>query len=177
VRIIGGKLSGRRIEVSNGFNARPTTDFAREALFNILNNHFDFDSIGILDLFCGTGSLSFEFASRGCENIDLVDTNGKSLQLITKLAGEMEIKGIHPVKMDVFNFIRICRKKYDIVLADPPYELNNITGIPDLILKHGMLNTGGWFILEHGKSNSFKDHPGFFDERKYGAVHFSFFKQ
>jgi 16S rRNA (guanine(966)-N(2))-methyltransferase RsmD len=176
VRIIGGKYSGRRIEVSKGFDSRPTTDFAREALFNILTNHFDFEDTAVLDLFSGTGSISFEFASRGCENIDLVDINGKATQFIAKMAAEIGMKGIHAVRMDVFRFIPVCHKKYDIIVADPPYELKNIEAIPDLIMQFNLLKENGWFILEHGKSNNFAGHPRFFEERNYGSVHFSFFR-
>jgi 16S rRNA (guanine(966)-N(2))-methyltransferase RsmD len=176
VRIIGGKYSGRRIEVSKGFDSRPTTDFAREALFNILTNHFDFEDTAVLDLFSGTGSISFEFASRGCENIDLVDINGKATQFISKMAAEIGMKGIHAVRMDVFRFIPVCHKKYDIIVADPPYELKNIEAIPDLIMQFNLLKEKGWFILEHGKSNNFAGHPHFSEERNYGSVHFSFFR-
>lgn len=176
MRIIGGKYSGRRIEVSKGFDSRPTTDFAREALFNILSNHFNFEDTAVLDLFSGTGSISFEFASRGCENIDLVDINGRATQFIAKTAADIGMKGIHAVRMDVFRFIPVCHKKYDIIVADPPYELKNIQAIPDLIMKFNLLKENGWFVLEHGKANHFKDHLHFFEERNYGSVHFSFFK-
>ncbi|HLO59704.1 MAG TPA: RsmD family RNA methyltransferase [Bacteroidales bacterium] len=176
MRIIGGKYSGRRIEVSKGFDSRPTTDFAREALFNILTNHFDFEDAAVLDLFSGTGSLSFEFASRGCENIDLVEINGRATQFISKTAGEIGMKGIHAVRMDVFRFIPVCHKKYDIIVADPPYELKNIETIPDLIMQFSLLKENGWFVLEHGKSNKFTNHPRFSEERNYGSVHFSFFR-
>jgi 16S rRNA (guanine(966)-N(2))-methyltransferase RsmD len=176
VRIIGGKYSGRKINVSKSFDSRPTTDFAKEALFNILGNHFDFESVKILDLFSGTGSISFEFASRGCTEIDLVDINGRSVQFISKVAEELGIKGIHPVRMDVFRFIPVCHKKYDIIVADPPYDLKTLNTIPDLIFDYGLLLTEGTLVIEHGKTNSFKNNPRFIDERNYGSVHFSFFK-
>ena len=176
MRIVGGTHRGRKIDVSRGFDSRPTTDFAREALFNILANHFDFEDIRVLDLFSGTGSISFEFASRGSSEIDLVDNNPRAVQFIGKVAEELNLKGIHPVRMDVFRFIPVCKKQYHIVFADPPYDLKNLGVIPDLVLNHQLLLPEGWFVLEHGKSHHFKNLPQFFDERHYGSVHFSFFR-
>jgi len=176
VRIVGGIYGGRKIEVSRNFESRPTTDFAREALFNILNNHFDYESISILDLFSGTGSISLEFASRGCSDIDLVEINSKAVQFTEKVIRDFNIKGIHAVRMDAFRFIPVCRKKYDIIFADPPYDHQNLQDLPQLIFSHGLLVTDGWFVLEHGKSHAFHDHPGLFDTRHYGSVHFSFFR-
>jgi 16S rRNA (guanine966-N2)-methyltransferase len=176
VRIIGGTYGGRKIEVSKGFDSRPTTDFAKEALFNILDNHFDYETIRVLDLFSGTGSISFEFASRGCTEIDLLENNSRSVAFISKVADDLKIKGIHTVRMDVFRFLTICRKQYHIVFADPPYELKNIDQIPGIVLEKKLVLPGGWMILEHGKSHNFKDHPNFHEERNYGSVHFTFFK-
>jgi 16S rRNA (guanine966-N2)-methyltransferase len=176
VRIVGGAYRGRKIAVSKDFDSRPTTDFAREALFNIMSNHFDYEDCRVLDLFGGTGSISFEFVSRGCLEIDLVDSNIRSVQFISKVATELGMKGIHVVKMDVFRFIPICRKKYNIIFADPPYNLKNLQEIPALVLSHQFLLPEGWFIMEHGKGHNFKTHPQFFDERHYGSVHFSFFR-
>jgi 16S rRNA (guanine966-N2)-methyltransferase len=176
LRIVGGVYGGRKIEVSKGFNSRPTTDFAREALFNILANHMDFDSIRILDLFSGTGSISFEFASRGCTEIDLVDSNIRSVQFIAKIAADLQMKGIHPVRMDVFRFIPVCKKQYQVIFADPPYDLKGVENLPDLVFDHKLLLKEGWLILEHSKSHHFKNHPQFYEERNYGSVHFSFFR-
>jgi 16S rRNA (guanine966-N2)-methyltransferase len=175
VRIVGGAYRGRKIEVSRGFDSRPTTDFAREALFNIMANHYDFEDIKVLDLFSGTGSISFEFASRGCPAIDLVDSNSRSVQFIAKVATDLDMKGIHPVRMDVFRFIPLCKKQYNVIFADPPYDLKNLQEIPELVLSHQLLLPGGWFVLEHGKSHNFKTMPQYFDERHYGSVHFTFF--
>jgi 16S rRNA (guanine966-N2)-methyltransferase len=176
VRIVGGTHRGRKIEVSRGFNSRPTTDFAREALFNILANHFDFAEIRVMDLFSGTGSISFEFASRGCQEIDLVDSNTRSVQFIGKVVEELGMKGIHPVRMDVFRFLPICKKQYHVIFADPPYDLKNLQDIPELVLTRQLLIPGGWFVLEHGRSNNFKTHTRFYEERNYGSVHFTFFR-
>jgi 16S rRNA (guanine966-N2)-methyltransferase len=176
LRIVGGTHRGRKISVSRGFESRPTTDFAREALFNILANHFDFEDIRVLDLFSGTGSISFEFASRGCSEIDLVDSNHRSVQFIGKIAEELGMKGIHAVRMDVFRFVPVCKKQYHVVFADPPYDLKNLQDIPELVLGHRLLLPGGWLVVEHGKEYNFLKTPQFFDERNYGSVHFSFFK-
>lgn len=177
MRIVGGIYRGRKIEVSRSFESRPTTDFAREALFNILNNYFDLETINTLDLFSGTGSMSLEMSSRGCSEIDLVDIDVKSIRFIEKIVADFEIKGIHAVRMDVFRFIPVCKKKYDIIIADPPYNLRNLQDLPGLIISHELLNNKGWFVLEHGKGHSFKNDPHLFDERRYGSVHFSFFRQ
>ena len=175
MRIVGGKYRGRRIDVSRGFDSRPTTDFAREALFNILANKVDFDEIRVLDLFGGTGSISFEFASRGCTEIDMVDNNSRSVQFIGQVAAELGVTGLHPVRMDFFRFIPICKKQYNIIFADPPYTLRNLRDIPDLVLQHQLLLPDGMLILEHGKSNNFQDHLNYTAERHYGSVHFTFF--
>lgn len=161
--------------MSRGFDSRPTTDFAREALFNILANKVDFEEIRVLDLFGGTGSISFEFASRGCAEIDLVDNNSRSVQFIGKVAAELGVKGLHPVRMDVFRFIPICKKQYNVIFADPPYTLRNLRDIPDLVLDHQLLLPDGLLILEHGKSDTFQNLHRFVEERHYGSVHFSFF--
>lgn len=176
MRIVGGLYKGRKIEVSKGFDSRPTTDFAREALFNILSNFLDFSESKILDLFAGTGSISFEFASRGVTDIDLVDINSRSVRFISEVASEFGIKNMHTIRMDAFRFISICHKKYDVIFADPPYDLPSLDTIPDLIFKYALLNANGLFILEHGKSHRFTEHPAFYEERNYGSVHFSFFK-
>ena len=176
MRIVGGAYKGRKIEVIKGFDSRPTTDFARVALFNILANHFDFEAIKVLDLFSGTGSISFEFASRGCPEIDLVDSNSRLLHFIREVVDRFGMQGIHPVRMDVFRFISICKKQYNLIFADPPFELKDLDEIPNHVLGYQLLLPGGWFIIEHSKSNNFHSHQYFFDERKYGNVHFSFFR-
>jgi len=175
LRIVGGAYKGRKIGVSREFDSRPTTDFAREALFNILANIVDFEMISVLDLFSGTGSISFEFASRGCQDIDLVDNNGRSVHFIGRVANDFGMKGIHPVRMDVFNFIRICRKQYHVVFADPPFEMKNLAEVPGFVMQHNILLPEGIFVLEHPGSIGFHQVPGFMRERKYGNVHFSFF--
>jgi 16S rRNA (guanine966-N2)-methyltransferase len=175
VRIISGEYKGRRIPVPGNFKARPTTDFAREALFNIIANYFDFESIKVLDLFSGTGSIGYEFASRGAEGVDLVEINRRYSDFIKKTVQMLGLKQVHIYTNDVFRLIPRIKNKYDIIFADPPYDLNNIPEIPELIFDNNALLKDGWFILEHGRSQDFSDHAHFKELRKYGSVHFSIF--
>lgn len=175
MRIISGKLRGVRLG-NYDFNARPTTDFARESLFNILNNYFDFEQIKVLDLFAGTGSISFEFASRGSTYIVLVESDLKNFKYIHEIINKHNFTSIKPVKSDVFRYLQHSNiGTFDIIFADPPYDMNGIDKIPDLIFEKNLLNPEGWLILEHSKKYKFNHHPRFREMRNYGAVHFSFF--
>ena len=176
MRIISGEHKGRRIPVPGNFKARPTTDFAKEALFNILANHFDFESISILDLFSGTGSIIYEFASRGAEKIDIVEINPRYSDFIRKTVGILGLKQVQIYTTDALRFLTRTKKKYDIIFADPPYDLNNIPEIPELIFKYTILSHDGWFILEHGRNLDFSGHSHFRELRRYGSVHFSIFQ-
>ena len=176
MRIIGGELRGRLFKPGKNFKARPTTDFARENLFNILSNRIDFDEIKVLDLFSGTGSISFEFASRGCKSVTSVEIDHVHYAFISSVAQQLDLNNIvHLLRYDVLKFIPRCTEKYDLIFADPPYQLKSLKEIPDLILKHALINPGGMLILEHGKSDNFSSHPNIFEQRVYGSVHFSFF--
>lgn len=178
MRIIGGEFGGRRFyPPADKWPTRPTTDFAKESLYNILTNRFDFSEIRFLDLFGGTGSHSFEVISRGCRDVTYVDKFGGCVKFATQLATDLEISDrINIHKADVFKF---CRRhgigKFDYIFAGPPYALPNIAAIPDLILDTGLLTTGGLLILETNHLLSFKDHPAFTEIRKYGQCHFHFF--
>jgi 16S rRNA (guanine966-N2)-methyltransferase len=174
LRIIGGKYKGRTI-ASDDYNARPTTDFARESLFNILNNYFFFEDIKVLDLFSGTGSISFEFASRGCQSVDLIENDHKNYSLINHEINKLGIENLKPQKADVFRFLGFCKTKYNIIFADPPYDMKTIEKLPDIIFDKELLLPEGWFVLEHSKYFKFNNHPHFKEERNYGAVHFSIF--
>jgi 16S rRNA (guanine966-N2)-methyltransferase len=176
LRIISGKYRGRRIEPPAGFSARPTTDFARESLFNILSNRVDFEEITILDLFSGTGSISFEFASRGAKLVHLVEKERNHIAFIRRTVDEMKFENIKPVHIDVQAFLKTCRFRYDIVFADPPFNLSWIETLPDLVVSSGVLNESGFFILEHPKRLNFNSHKLLFEHRNYGSVNFSFFK-
>jgi 16S rRNA (guanine(966)-N(2))-methyltransferase RsmD len=177
MRIIGGELKGRLFRPGKNFKARPTTDFARENLFNILSNRIDFEELKVLDLFAGTGSISFEFASRGCNSVTSVELDHVHYAFISSVIQQLHLeKIVHLLRYDVLKFIPKCTEKYDLIFADPPYQLKTLKEIPDLILKHRLINPGGMLILEHGKNDNFASHPNVFEQRVYGSVHFSFFR-
>lgn len=176
MRIIGGKYRGRRIDPPPGFKARPTTDFARESLFNILMNRVNFEEIRILDLFAGTGSISFEFSSRGAKEVHLVEQDLKHIAGIRSIIKEMGFENIKTIHIDVRTYLKICKAKYDIVFADPPYDLPWIEKIPDLVSGSGVLEKDGLLVLEHPKKMNFTEHKLFFEHRNYGGVNFSFFR-
>jgi 16S rRNA (guanine966-N2)-methyltransferase len=175
LRIIGGTHRGRRINPSSNFKARPTTDFAREGLFNILNNRVDFDSIDVLDLFAGTGSISYEFASRGVKSVHLVEKDFNHISGIKKILKDMYFQNIKAIHIDVKTYLKTCSAKYDIVFADPPYKLSWLKELPDIVTQAGIIKEGGVFILEHPRDLSFGHHKLFFEHRNYGGVNFSFF--
>jgi 16S rRNA (guanine966-N2)-methyltransferase len=175
LRIIGGKYKGRKIKPPVWLKARPTTDFARESLFNILNNRIDFESVDVLDLFSGTGSIAFEFASRGALNVHLVERNIRYITAIKGNIREIGFKNIRAIHIDVRTFLRTCTFKYDVVFADPPYDLAWLEDVPSLILKSGALKDDGIFILEHPGTVNFRGHEGFLEHRNYGSVNFTFF--
>jgi len=176
MRIIGGTFKSRIFRPGKNFKARPTTDFARENLFNILDNRYDFDNKKVLDLFSGTGSISFEFASRGCPNITCVELDRFHYNFICSVIDKLNIKNsVKAVNGDVFKFIGRSPEQYNIIFADPPYELKRLAEIPDLILNSNLLLEEGLLILEHGKTNNFSSHPCFSELRTYGSIHFSFF--
>ena len=176
MRIIGGRFKGRRINPPSDFKARPTTDFAREGLFNILNNRVDFESINVLDLFSGTGSMSYEFASRGALSVHLVEKDTRYILGIRKILRELDLDTVKPIHIDVKAYLKTCSVKYDIIFADPPYELSWLNELPDLVTQAGVIKEDGFFILEHPRDLSFGGHKLFFEHRNYGGVNFSFFK-
>lgn len=175
MRIIGGKYKGRKIAIETGLKLRPTTDFARESLFNILNNRFDIESVKVLDLFSGTGSISFEFASRGASVVHLVEQNKRHIAGIKNTIRDLGITNIKPVHIDVKAYLKVCTFRYDIVFADPPYDLTWLTGLPALVSDSGVLEEDGIFILEHPRRMHFESDKFFVEHRNYGNVNFSFF--
>jgi 16S rRNA (guanine966-N2)-methyltransferase len=177
VRIIGGSLRGRIIGAPAGYKARPTTDLARESLLNILNNMYDFSAVTLLDLFAGTGAISYEFASRGTGDIDLVEMDRRNCAFISKTVRDLGITNTRVHRLDVRDFLKACHKQYDIIFADPPYELAWLQSLPELVMNSGAFKEETLFILEHPKSNDFKSHPGFSEHRNYGSVNFSFFRK
>jgi len=176
LRIIGGKYRGRRIDPPSNFKARPTTDFAREGLFNILNNRIDFETSSVLDLFSGTGSISYEFASRGAAQVHLIDKDPKHIAGIKRIINDIGFENIRTIHIDVRAYLKTCSVKYDVVFADPPYDLKWLKELPDMVTGSGVIKEDGFFILEHPKALSFSNHPQFFEHRNYGGVNFSFFK-
>jgi 16S rRNA (guanine966-N2)-methyltransferase len=148
---------------------------AKEALFNILNNHIDFESVRVLDLFAGTGNISFEFASRGALEVIAVESNQQCIQFIRQMKDVLQYDSMVVVKADVFRFLAGCRTQFDVVFADPPYDMDGIDTIPDKVFSNNMIAAGGWLVIEHDSRKRFDSHPGFFNMRKYGKVHFSFF--
>ena len=175
MRIIAGSLKGRRLNPPANLPVRPTTDMARESLFNILNNYVDFEDCTVMDLFSGTGAVAVDFVSRGAREVTAVDINNACTEYIKSEAAKLNLKNLHVVRTDVFDLLKRAYKKFDIVFADPPYALEGIEKLPDLIFEHGLLNEDGIFILEHPREYSFEEHPHFWQHRNYGKVNFTFF--
>lgn len=177
MRIIGGKFKGRRFTPpADKWPTRPTTDFAKEALFNILNNLLDFESVRFLDLFGGTGNHSYEFISRGCTDVTYVDKFPACVQFVQKTATQLGIQNeLRVLQMDVFRFIENANSQWDYIFAGPPYALPTIDIIPDLIFEKKLLAPDGIFVLEHNPHHDFINHPQLKDIRNYGQTHFSFF--
>ena len=177
MRVISGKYKRRTFEVPRTFKARPTTDFAKENLFNVLNNLIDFEEChNVLDLFAGTGSISLELVSRGCTRVISVEREPSHHSFIYKVKEQLKEEGWLPLRADVFRYIEKCHDTFDLIFADPPYALTRLSELPDLILEKDMLAPDGLLILEHGKDHNFAHHPHFVQERVYGSVHFSFFQ-
>ena len=177
MRIVGGQYRGRQFRPGKSFKARPTTDMAKESLFNILQNRVDFEDIKVLDLFSGTGSISFEFASRGCKDVTSVEMNFQHYSFIMEVIEKLDDKNIHSIKANAFQFIKKSGQSFDLIFADPPYDHNQFLEIPDLILANDILRSNGIFILEHPKKYDFSKYPEFKEMRNYGSVHFSFFQK
>jgi 16S rRNA (guanine(966)-N(2))-methyltransferase RsmD len=179
MRVISGIYKRRRFDVPHSFKARPTTDFAKENLFNVLsNNYFDFENEepSALDLFAGTGSISIELVSRGCSRVVSVEKDPQHLSFIQQVMREVKTDKCFTVRADVLRFIEKCGEKFDFIFADPPYALKELPELPERIARAGLLKEGGLFVLEHGKDHSFEQTPGFIEHRSYGSVNFSFFR-
>jgi 16S rRNA (guanine966-N2)-methyltransferase len=176
MRIIGGELGGRRIiPPAHMPHTRPTTDIAKEGLFNILNNNLSFDGMKTLDLFGGTGCITYELASRGANDLTIVEKDPSMLSFIEKNIRHLGIQGCHLVKMDVFRFLDQCSSQFDFIFAGPPYALADIDELPSKIASGHLLRPGGWFVLEHTPRNNYKGFPLFKTSRNYGTTVFSIF--
>jgi len=175
MRIISGTHRSRKIQTPTNLPVRPTTDMAKEALFNILVNRIDFEETRVLDLFAGTGNLSYEFASRGCPEVTSVEQNFRCTDFIKKTAEQLGLGAIRVIRAEVTGFIKHTKFNYDLIFADPPYEMDRVTDIPAYIFEKGILTPGGLLIMEHDKRVIFDDYPEFQETRAYGKVNFSFF--
>ncbi len=175
MRIVGGKYRGRIFKPGKSFKARPTTDMAKESLFNVLQNYVDFENVRALDLFAGTGSISYELASRGCPDVTAVEINVANYQFIKEVIEKLQEKNIRLVKSNVFVFAKRINEQFDLIFADPPYDHPKFNEIADLIFKNNLLKPGGLFILEHSTQFDYTGHPNFKELRLYGSVHFSLF--
>ncbi|MCC8036235.1 MAG: RsmD family RNA methyltransferase [Rikenellaceae bacterium] len=176
MRIIGGTHKGRQIHPPRNLRARPTTDFAKENLFNVLGNLVDFEGLDVLDLFAGTGSISYEFASRGAGSVTSVEINAVHYNFIRKTASELGFGNVYPVKANAFLYLKTSKKQYDIIFSDAPYDLEGAQEVIGLTMSNGLLKEGGLLIFEHSGSTDFSAYPGHMQSRNYGSVHFDIFR-
>ncbi len=177
MRIISGNHKGKHIVAPLNLPVRPTTDLAKESLFNILNNFFFFDNIKVLDLFAGTGNISYEFAAREAPSVISIDNNQACVNFIQKTATLLHFENIHVIKADAPEFLKSCKQKFNVIFADPPYTWEFYSLLPELVFKNNLLLENGFLVIEHSASLSFEDHPKFYQQRKYGKVNFSLFAE
>lgn len=177
MRIVSGKFRGRVINPPKNLRARPTTDFAKENLFNVLGNLVDFEQCDVLDLFAGTGSISYEFASRGARSVTAVEINAVHHSFIRRMAAQLGLEHFYPVKANVFLYLKSCTKQFDLVFSDAPYDLEGSEAVVDLVLQGDLLRPGGIFVFEHSKKMDFSTRAEFWQLRSYGSVQFSLFKK
>lgn len=178
MRIISGTHGGRRIDPPSKMpHTRPTTDIAREGLFNIIQNNLDIEELVTLDLFGGTGCISYELASRGCSNCTIVEKDTAMYEFIKKTSVALKLENFKVLKSDVFKYLERCNEQFDFIFAGPPYALTTIDDLPKIIFEKKLLNPGGWFVLEHTPRNNYKQTAHYSTERNYGTTIFSIFRQ
>lgn len=177
MRIVGGQFKGRIFRPNKSFKSRPTTDIAKEGLFNILENRYDFSNKTVLDIFSGTGSIGYEFISRGCKEGILVEVNYAHYKFIVNVLETLKIENVKIYRADAFKYIKKSTDKFDFIFADPPFDLKNFNEIPDTVLNTNLLKENGLFIIEHPKEYNFSKNKYFKEIRKYGKVNFSFFEK
>ena len=176
MRIITGKYKGRHFDIPRSFKARPTTDFAKENIFNVLIQYVDFEGATALDLFSGTGSITLELLSRGCSSVISVELDRDHHRFICDCVKKIGENHCITLRADVFRFIKSCHQQFDFIFADPPYALKELPQIPDLIFEKQLLKPEGIFVFEHGKDYDFSEHPHFVEHRSYGSVNFTLFR-
>lgn len=176
MRIITGKYKGRHFDIPRSFKARPTTDFAKENIFNVLTGYIDFEGATALDLFSGTGSISLELTSRGCTQVFSVEADRDHHRFILECLQKLSNPPVTALRGDVFRFIKSCKMQFDFIFADPPYALKELPTIPSLIFEKNLLKPEGVFVFEHGKDQDFSTHLNFVEHRSYGSVNFSIFQ-
>ena len=176
MRIISGEFRGRNIVAPQSFDLRPTTDMAKEGVFNILNNEFDFSEINVLDLFSGIGSISLECISRGCSDVVAVEKNPRHAAFIKQTAQQLMVSGLKVLNLEVRSFLKLANREFSLVFADPPYDLPWLADIPNLIFESKAVNENSLVVVEHPGTYDFSEHTNFVRLAKYGKVHFSFFR-
>ncbi|MDR2835854.1 MAG: 16S rRNA (guanine(966)-N(2))-methyltransferase RsmD [Bacteroidales bacterium] len=176
MRIIGGKYRGKNICPPANFKARPTTDFAKEAIFTMLHNTFNIENLNVLDLFSGTGNISYEFCSRNCKSLIAIEKNPIHAKFIKSQIDNLEFLQARIIQTDVFIYLQKCQEKFDIIFADPPYTLDNIEEIYELVIKNNLLTPDSWLIIEHSESTKLSHLPFFKVLKKYGSVNLSIFE-
>lgn len=192
MRIITGKYKGRHFDIPRSFKARPTTDFAKENIFNVLTGYMGFEGATALDLFSGTGSITLELLSRGCAHVISIEADRDHHRFIMQCLQKLKDTSVDsgqwtvdrydhnchclPIRGDVFRFVKSCKQQFDLIFADPPYALKELPTIPSLIFEKNLLKPEGVFVFEHGKDHDFRDHPNFVERRSYGSVNFSIFR-
>ena len=174
MRIISGKLKGRRFVAPDNLPVRPTTDYAKESLFNIINNKYYFEDLQILDCFSGTGNISYEFLSRGVGHVTAFDADANCIAYQNKIKADLGLENFSPARQDVFKALSSIQKRFDIIFCDPPYDMDNISEIPEIVFKHKLITEDGWLIVEHSKKTNFR-HSNYIETRRYGNVSFSIF--
>ena len=177
MRIITGIYKGRHFDIPRTFKARPTTDFAKENIFNVMNGYVDFDESDALDLFAGTGSITLEMLSRGCREVVSVEADRDHAAFIRQCLKKIDADNNILIRGDVFRFLKTCHQTFDFIFADPPYALSELPLLPDMVLDAHILHDEGIFVLEHGAAQDFSSHPCFVEHRAYGSVNFSIFRK
>lgn len=175
MRVITGKYKGRHFDIPRTFKARPTTDMAKENIFNVINRYVDLEGATALDLFAGTGSISLELLSRGCAGVIGVEVDRAHAQFIAQCMAKVQADNYDLIRGDVFRFLQSCHAQFDFIFADPPYQLDKLATLPNLIIEKQLLRPNGILVFEHGKNHDFSTHPHYIDHRAYGSVNFSIF--